>query len=323
MNKILSLLKLSIGVGGILLLLLILFVSINFLRETFQSGGVSTGIYPPPQDETDEISTSPYPAPIEQPTLPAISQQKKFVGPDCLIDESKGMALWLPEGWSGDISSNLISITNYDPNILKYDHGKPINIPPDHIKIEVYVFALEPGQTLEQYISTQKDQATNQDNTRPALTVSENSPYKMGKYDGLAYGITDSSGWNSRSITARVNDNKGITVILFPADSQAFTQALSILSALDASENPVCPENSSVSSHVALFPEELNQNEVRITDFECPQGITYPGNEAKSSTIDLQMPFPWGQTWIVGGGGSFYGNYQHFNYYNFTLPRKR
>ena len=258
MNKILSLLKKTVGVGGILLLLLILFVSIDFLRDTFQSGGVSTEIYPPPQDETDEISTSPYPGPTEQPTTPAISQRKNFVGPDCLIDESKRLALWLPEGWYGDISVNSISITNYDPKSLQFDHGKPINIPADAIKIEIYVFVLKPGQTLEQYISTQEAQATNQDNTRLALTISENSPYKLGKYDGLAYGITNSSGWNSRSITARVNDNKGITVILFPADLQAFTEALSILSALDASDNPVCPENSSVSSHVALFPEELN-----------------------------------------------------------------
>lgn len=316
MKKISRLLKISVDVGGILLLLLILFVSINFLRGTSQSGGISTGVYPPPQGETEQISTSPYPAPIEQTTTPATSHQKNFVGPDCLVDKSKKLALFLPEGWHGDISLNLISITNYDPNSLQYDHGKPINIPTDHIKIEVYVFVLDPGQTLDQYLSTQKAQATNQDNTRPALTFSENSPYKLGKYDGVAYAVTDSSGWNSRTITARVNDDKGIAVSIFPADSQAFAEALSILSTLDVSENPICPENSSVSSQVAKFPEELNQTEVETTDFECPQGVTYPGTEAKSSTIDLQMPFPWGQTWIVAGGGSFYGNYHHCNYYN-------
>jgi murein DD-endopeptidase MepM/ murein hydrolase activator NlpD len=44
-----------------------------------------------------------------------------------------------------------------------------------------------------------------------------------------------------------------------------------------------------------------------------PTGVTYPGTEAYASTIALQMPFIAGETWIVGGGGSFYGNNLHCN----------
>lgn len=48
---------------------------------------------------------------------------------------------------------------------------------------------------------------------------------------------------------------------------------------------------------------------------DCPFG-TYPGNEAPYSTISLQMPVAPGSNWVVGGGGSFYGNFFHCNSYN-------
>jgi hypothetical protein len=44
-----------------------------------------------------------------------------------------------------------------------------------------------------------------------------------------------------------------------------------------------------------------------------PTGVSYPGTEAFTSTIMLQMPFIAGETWTVGGGGSFYGNGAHCN----------
>jgi hypothetical protein len=269
-----SLLKASFEVGGILLLLLILFVSINFLRGTSQGSVTSDGIYPPPQEETDQTPEPTNPVPGEQFTTPENSQQKYFTGPDCLIDYSKNLSLLLSKGWYGDVSINSINIANFDPNSLKYEHGKPVNIPNDHIKIEIYVLELDPAQTLDQYIATQKTQATNQDNTLPSIAFSENSPYKLGNYDGVAYAVTDSAGWNSRAITVRVNDTKAIAVSIFPADSQAFADALSILSTLDASENPACPEFSSFPSQVLESPEGLDQNEVETDEFECPLNVT-------------------------------------------------
>lgn len=40
---------------------------------------------------------------------------------------------------------------------------------------------------------------------------------------------------------------------------------------------------------------------------------TNPGNEAPASPLNLQMPFRAGETWTVGGLGSFYGNSWHCN----------
>lgn len=48
---------------------------------------------------------------------------------------------------------------------------------------------------------------------------------------------------------------------------------------------------------------------------DCPPG-TFPGTEAFASTITLQMPFIAGETWTVGGDGSFYGNVKHCNEFN-------
>jgi len=48
---------------------------------------------------------------------------------------------------------------------------------------------------------------------------------------------------------------------------------------------------------------------------DCPTG-TFPGTEAFASTITLQMPFIAGETWTVGGAGSFYGNVLHCNEFN-------
>jgi len=46
---------------------------------------------------------------------------------------------------------------------------------------------------------------------------------------------------------------------------------------------------------------------------ECRTGDTSSGDEAKQSTIKLQMPFVIGETWTVGGAGSFYGDKFHCN----------
>jgi len=42
-------------------------------------------------------------------------------------------------------------------------------------------------------------------------------------------------------------------------------------------------------------------------------GMRFPGTEALTSTIVLQMPFIAGETWTVGGAGSFYGDGAHTN----------
>jgi murein DD-endopeptidase MepM/ murein hydrolase activator NlpD len=323
MKSILHLLKVSVEIGGILLIVLLVFVAVNFFRVPNPNtvSPETGGAYPPPQNGVEQVQVtpnmqvSPYPGPDEQSTVPAFPNQNRFVGPDCVVDRSKKLSLQIPRGWYADIGASSIDIMNYNPDTLEYEHGKPKNIPADNIKIEIYELELKPNQTLEQWVSEEKAQTRGQDGNAP--TVSENYPYQLGQYDGVAYAITDSTGWNSRIIALKVDTEKGIVVTVFPADSQAFSDALGILATLDASGNITCSGNTFIPEHVSDSPKELSQiKPPTLTTFECPTGVTYPGAEAKSSTIDIQMPFPWGQTWIVGGGGAFYGNYHHCNYYN-------
>jgi hypothetical protein len=321
MKKNLRFLKLCIEVGSILLLILILIGSINFLRVTKESSMISTGAetYPYPRIEQTQPSPillpTPYPVPEAQPTAFIILQKNRFIGPDCLIDYSKNISLQLPKGWYGEISQNSINIMNYDPSNLEFEHGKPKNIPANNMKIEIYKLKLGLTQTLEQWVSAEKAQSTKQENK--SLTVSENFPYTLGKYDGISYSITDITGWNSRIIALKVNSDEGIIVNIFPANSEALKDGLVFLSTLDSSDNPMCSEKSNSPNQVTGFPDDSTQikNEM-VATFECPTGVTFPGTEALSTIIDLQMPFLWGQTWVVGGNGSFYGNYHHCNYYN-------
>ncbi len=64
---------------------------------------------------------------------------------------------------------------------------------------------------------------------------------------------------------------------------------------------------------VASSPSLAASSHLPLAD--CPTG-TFPGTEAFASTIILQMPFIAGETWTVGGIGSFYGNVKHCNSYN-------
>lgn len=64
---------------------------------------------------------------------------------------------------------------------------------------------------------------------------------------------------------------------------------------------------------VGLIVWYLGFERPQIAEAQCPTGVSLSGNEAFNSTIPLQMPFIAGETWTVGGGGSFYGNNAHCN----------
>jgi len=265
MKGILRLLKVCFEVGVILLLMLVLVVAINFLRGNNQSSVIIAGaeIYPPPPNETDKTHTppnlqaSPYPAPDEHSTAPTPSYQKRFIGPTCLIEYSKKLSLHLPVGWYGDVGTNSINIVNYDPDNIEYEHGKPKNIPTNSIKIEIYDLKLGSTQTLEQWVSAEKAQSQRHDSN--SLTISENIPYELGKYDGVAYALTDSDGWNSIVIALEIDANRGIVANIFPADSQAFPDALAILTTLDASGDFMCSKTSSSPDQIAKLSYNLHQ----------------------------------------------------------------
>ncbi len=262
MKGIIKLFKVVAEISIILLLLTIFVVTINFLQGNRHDKVITTGaeIYPPPPNINKTHTptyplNSPYPAPNEQSTIPASTLKKKYIGPDCLIDRSKSISIQLPTGWYGDLSANSINISNYDPDSIEYEHGKPKNMPPNGIKIEIYALKLEPEQTIEQWILAEKNHSLKQGNN--SLTISENVPYQLGKYNGVTYEISDTLGWNSKVFVLEVEIDRGIVLNIFPADSQAFTDALVILSAINASDNLTCDNTSYSLNQSAKLSNKL------------------------------------------------------------------
>ncbi len=180
----------------------------------------------------------PYPAPETQPISSAA--YRKFTGPTCLVDTFAGLAVRLPIGWYGDGGPNGIEITNYDPDKLKFQHGAALNMPADHVKIELYVFEIDPGISMDQYITAEKFHVLQGDDINPSITWSKNSPIKLGKYEGVTYIITVDGDWSSQGISIRVSDKKAITFNISPTDSPALKEAVAILNHLDASDHPKC-----------------------------------------------------------------------------------
>lgn len=180
----------------------------------------------------------PYPAPETQ--LNSSASYRKFSGPACLVDTAAGLAVRLPIGWYGNSSPNIIEITNYDPDKLIFQHGAALNMPADQIKIELYVFEMDPGISMDQYITAEKFRVLQGDDINPSITWSKNSPIKLGKYEGVTYFITVDGDWSSQGISIRVSDKKAIKFNIFPSDSPALKDAVAILSHLDASDHPKC-----------------------------------------------------------------------------------
>jgi len=303
--------------------ILLIFTLIHSFQSQFQKPIIPGlgDIYPPPQNDngqaqlTPKMQSPPYPEPNEQSLVSGTPKQTRFVGPDCVVDDVKNLSLQIPEGWYVDIGLSSINIFNYNPDALIYEHGDSKNLPTNNIKIEIYIFELKPGQTLEEWVSEEKAQTKGRDDH--TSTVSQNVPYNLGQYDGLAYSITDTMGWNSRIIALQADSKKGAVANIFPADSSALSDALVVLASLDMSGNSTCSGKAFLPERNFHQSKDLIQTNLpKKPTFECPTGVTYPGVEANNSTIDIQMPFTWGQIWIVGGKGAFYGNYHHCNYYN-------
>ncbi len=95
---------------------------------------------------------SPYPRPN--------SSDLTFAGPGCIAERSGRISLRLPPGWYADTGDGFIDLANYDPNQLRFDHGRPLNLPSGAFHARIWTAELAPGQTLEERFRQQIDQPT-------------------------------------------------------------------------------------------------------------------------------------------------------------------
>jgi hypothetical protein len=268
----------------------------------------------------DTTAMPPYPPSKDMPPTLTPTPQIKFVGPECFVDRGRRFSLRLPYGWfaSNPLSdSGISSLSNYNPDEIKYDHGAPVNLPPGHIKIEISYIQLDSEQTLEQWMNGEIASINSPISGRLDAKASQPYSYKLGKYEGLTFTITDTVGWNARLIALALDGGKIISIHLYPANSPAFSEALSILSTLDASGTGSCSTSAVPMSEgtPAPLPSSGESRVPDVAQYTCATG-TFSQDEAIDSSLPLQMPFRRGEAWVVGGSGSFYGNYHHCNYYN-------
>jgi hypothetical protein len=328
---------LTLGLLVVVMMALLQFAQARPLATQVDSTGspvvdtVTPPSYPGP---STPVPTSPLPTGYPVPGTPAptgtLPPQDEFVGPACYVDPQQRITLSLPSGWYGSAPRDTgrvgaASFFNFDRAAVQYDHGFPLNLPENHIKIELTHVTLSEGQSFDTWVQVAYTSATlNTVNPIP-VTVTQLEPYQLGAYQGYAFGATDAGGLNTQTIYLNLGAGKAIAIGLDPANSSALQDALQILETLNASGGATCMAVTPVSSSIALPPIPHNelafvQSDVAVMplaqgSFACPTG-TFPGTEAPQSTITLQMPFLIGQRWVVGGGGSFYGNHHHCNYYN-------
>jgi len=149
------------------------------------------------------------------------------------------------------------------------------------------------------------------------LAATQPEPISVGAFNGVRYTI-DGPYQSPVLELAMLLDEKRIMVVgLTPANSSAIQLAMDILVSLNIERPYSFPaEVLQIASEWAQAPlPKPHSRDVTSTNAPagtCPAG-TFPGNEAPNTPISLHMPFISGETWTVGGVGSFYGNGFHCN----------
>jgi len=235
-----------------IILLIIILVAILRWSENSRFFENSPGInkiieYPSPDESEIPDYSMVYPSPYIPSSLYPPTQEVKlrFIGPECLYDQINNITLYLGSGWYGfapALETASIDIFNYNPEDTKYSHGKPLNLPDDNVKIEIYTLEVSETNTVEDWISNLVDTTELETSSLADLktNISNYYPYKLGIYSGYAYDVVDSSGWNAKVIGLQMSESIALIINIFPADSSAFSQALAILSTLIISESNNC-----------------------------------------------------------------------------------
>jgi hypothetical protein len=168
----------------------------------------------------------PSPQPTPSPTPEGI--------PYLITDPVNHFSLILLPGWHAHVGGTTV-IFNYDDE----NFGGEGNFPPGGLKIQFGVGDLEPKQSFEQWLAKwiASSIAPPPGSSSPSLTATEPRPYTLGKYRGVTYFIDADP--RIMEIVFPLTDGRIMVIGLMPAGSLALPEALSILSTLDISSEPL------------------------------------------------------------------------------------
>ena len=237
------------------------------------------------------------------------------------IDPLYRYSLEIPQGWyilptPSDAVYGSAVLFNYDPNASEISGETPA----DGLKVQIGVAPLVAGQNFNDWVTKWIDFQVNGDSGKANnVHVSRLDPITVGKYPGMKSVFLNPFSSSTLEIDMLLNNDQVMTVGLTPADSPDVNEFLQILeSAKPGSFVRFDDQVNRIAQVWAQLPNPLLPFESLVI-FAPAAGCnfgTFPGGEAPNSPISLYMPFQSGETWVVGGAGSFYGNGYHCNAYS-------
>ena len=184
-----------------------------------------------PAPQTDAAGY-PVPSPVSPTNTPMPD------GTVCFVNRIAGFTLQIPSSWhvSGPWDTAFPNVfRNYAPPLAG---GDIMNLLPGELKMDMMVYPLEEGQSFDQWVEERRNSLASSQN--PGVTpiqLTEPTPITIGSYNGVSY---TSVGAEDFLIIKLSNDDKAISISFSYAGSSAQTEALDILSTLDASGNETC-----------------------------------------------------------------------------------
>ncbi len=253
--------------------------------------------------------------------LPIVTQASRVVQEpvawQTYVDPLYGFRIAIPSGWfvaptdPGGVLGAAV-ITNYSLNEPLSDEA----LSPERIKIQIGVAPLAPDESLDEWVARWRTFETLGDHNGGAvLSASAVESSQVGPYTAMSYTIegSNASPNDVYELNIQLDDRQVMVVGISPADSTLASLALQILSNLEF--DPMltfAPEVLALAESFRKADAPTRGDPMSAALASCPVGA-FTGDEAPNSPIPLFMPFLMGETWTVGGPGSFYGNGAHCN----------
>ena len=247
------------------------------------------------------------------------------------VDPLYGYKMHVPKDWhilpaNSDALYGMTVLTNYDENAL--DNRSSV-IPIDAIRIRLGVSLLWEGWSFMDWAQAwHAKESTSRFTLDQSLTVSKMISTEVGNYSATTFDILG-NGVNTgvRELIVNIGSGRVMTIMISPADASQHPIVNDILVSLDTRD--MYPFSADYLSEFAKPPNlndllaqanEKSLEPIGVSAAACPAG-TFPGNNAPNAPFTLEMPFKQGQSWVVGGSGSFYGNGAHCNSTNTSNSR--
>lgn len=315
------------------------------LVVVFMGGGISVAA----QDElpsslgTVEDGTQTNQAFVEQE---AIKFDGSYLsGPLQYVDPRYSYSLDIPASWiiyPSDPAAIIASahLCNYDPQVIE---DQQLERPPSAICIQLGVGLIEENESFTEWVirkrASELDPNYSGQGVRQASKITS---AKIGIKVSASFLLSNTDGSEVLEIDVP-GETSVVVAAISPADSPAIADAINILNTLallpqDAGFNIPSMAYSVGATHPAeieeldallngsgvyKLPKELDRllNNGReeiltlspLSPASCSGAGSFDRGEAPTSPITLWVPFKSGETWVVGGSGSFYGNYAHGN----------